>query len=113
MIIERTFAHPQTQAEIVETVGIVFLNDLMYILKQVNFHEILSKPVINFVIGLNGSDIDREAYRERITATSLDDDLSDNANSGSYYKMKQRKSTHNGASAATNKKMEEMQKEIE
>ena len=112
MIIERTFVHPQTQTDRVETVGIVFLNDLMYILKQLNFHEILTKPVINFVIGLNGTDEDREAYRERVAATSGVDDLSDNANSNSYYKQKRTKSGTAG-SGVPSQKMEEMQKDVE
>lgn len=49
-----------------ETVGIVFLTDLMYILRQVNFHEILTQPIIKFVMNLNGTEEDRTAYRERI-----------------------------------------------
>lgn len=58
-----------------ETVGIVFLSDLMYILRQINFHEILSQPVIKFVLNLNGTDEDRkrfkEALREEMTAQDL------------------------------------------
>jgi len=115
MIIERTFVHPQTQTDRSETVGILFLNDLMYILKQLNFHEILTKPVINFVIGLNGTDADREAYKERVAATSGVDDLSDNANSNSYYKQKRTKSGNAGTagSGVPSQKMEEMQKDVE
>lgn len=32
----------QTHPDKVETVGLVFLTDLMFILKQLNFHEILT-----------------------------------------------------------------------
>lgn len=39
--------------------GILFLNDLMYLLKQLNFADILTQPVINFVMNLNGTEEDR------------------------------------------------------
>lgn len=39
--VERTFTSKSTQHDVSETVGIVFLNDLMYILRQINFAEIL------------------------------------------------------------------------
>lgn len=35
--IDRTFHNVRS-----ETIGLVFLTDLMYILRQVNFHEILT-----------------------------------------------------------------------
>ena len=50
MVIERAYFDPQYPTENrVETVGMVYLTDLMYILKQVNFHELLKEPVIKFV----------------------------------------------------------------
>jgi hypothetical protein len=44
----------------------VFLSDLMYLFRQLNFHEILIQPVINFVMNLNGTEEDRKAYKEKI-----------------------------------------------
>ena len=41
------------------------MNDLMYILRQINFHEILTQPVIKFVITLNGTEEEKIAYLER------------------------------------------------
>lgn len=38
----------------------------MYILRQINFHEILTQPVLKFVMNLNGTEEDRKAFKERI-----------------------------------------------
>lgn len=54
-----------TWTETVETVGIVFLSDLMFLLRQLNFHDILTQPVINFCMNLNGTEEDRRAFKER------------------------------------------------
>ena len=40
--IERQFFDEQTQRDKIETVGIVFLSDLMFLLKQLNFHDVLT-----------------------------------------------------------------------
>ena len=56
IIIER---HLKTNVPSSETVGIVFLTDLMFILRQLNFHEILTQPVFKFITNLNGTDEDR------------------------------------------------------
>ena len=77
----------------------------MYILKQVNFVEILSKPVMSFLINLNGSDEDRQAFKERITNTSGNEDLSDNANSSSYYMKKGKSGTATMGSGVPSQKM--------
>ena len=55
----------QTWTEVKETVGIVFLSDLMFLLRQLNFHEILTQPVINFCMNLNGTEEDRRLFKER------------------------------------------------
>ena len=49
-----------------ETVGIVYLTDLMYILKQLNFSDILTQPVMKFVMNLNGTDEDRKSFKENL-----------------------------------------------
>ena len=51
-----------------ETVGLVYLTDLIYILKQINFHEILTQPIIKFVLNLNGTDDDRRKFKENLKA---------------------------------------------
>mmetsp|Transcript_8654 Transcript_8654/g.14665 ORF Transcript_8654/g.14665 Transcript_8654/m.14665 type:complete len:86 (+) Transcript_8654:1150-1407(+) len=38
----------------------------MYILRQLNFHEILTQPVMKFVINLNGTDEDRKLFKESL-----------------------------------------------
>jgi hypothetical protein len=65
--VERTFYCKKTQREISETVGIVFLTDLMYILRQINFADILKQPVMNFVMNLNGTDEDRKAFKLKLS----------------------------------------------
>ena len=40
----------------------------MYILRQVNFHEILAQPVLKFVMNLNGTEEDRKEFKARIKA---------------------------------------------
>ena len=65
--VERTFTSKTNQQDVSETVGIVFLNDLMYILRQINFAEILKQPVMNFVMNLNGTDEDRKAFKHRVS----------------------------------------------
>jgi hypothetical protein len=44
---------------------VVFISDIVYLLKQANFHEILTQPVIKFVKKLNGTEEDRQAYKQR------------------------------------------------
>ena len=65
--IERTFISPTNKKQAVETMGLVFLTDLMFILRQFNFHEILTMPVNKFVMLLNGSDEDRKNFKEKLT----------------------------------------------
>ena len=67
IIIERQFVlKSNPQKDQTESVGIVFLNDLMYLLRQINFHEILTQPVMKFVMHLNGTEEDRNAFKERV-----------------------------------------------
>lgn len=65
--VERAFTCKKTQQDASETVGIVFLNDLMYILRQINFADILKQPVMNFVMNLNGTDEDRKAFKIKLS----------------------------------------------
>lgn len=37
----------------------------MFLLRQLNFHEILMQPVINFCMNLNGTEEDRRMFKER------------------------------------------------
>jgi len=74
ILVERTFTKSgQTNSE---TVGIVFLSDLMFILRQINFHEILTQPVIKFVMNLNGNEEDRKIFKSKLE--SNDENLSEN-----------------------------------
>ena len=75
--IERQYHHEKTQTEQIETVGLVFLTDLMFILKQVNFHEILTRPIIDFVLALNGTDEDKRAYKDKLRAEGSNNDVTD------------------------------------
>jgi hypothetical protein len=45
--------------------GLVFLTDLMFILRQFNFHEILTQPVKKLVMNLNGTEEDRKMYKDK------------------------------------------------
>ena len=72
VIIERNYRCKETQRDITETVGVVFLTDLMYLMRQANFHEILTQPVIMFVMQLNGSDEDRSHFEDRIRKQGYD-----------------------------------------
>jgi hypothetical protein len=71
IFVERAFTKQGMQKS--ETVGIVFLSDLMFILKQLNFHEILYQPVIKFVLSLNGTEEERRAFKEKLQAESAND----------------------------------------
>jgi hypothetical protein len=55
----------------------------MYILRQINFADILKQPVMNFVMNLNGTDDDRKAFKLKLSkeggAHGID---SDQMNSG-------------------------------
>lgn len=66
VIIERSYQSKETQREVTETVGMVFLTDLMYLLRQVNFFEILTQPVMHFVMHLNGSEEDLSQFEDRL-----------------------------------------------
>ena len=50
----------------IETMGLVFLTDFQFILKQSNFHELLSLPVYKFVMSLNGTEDDRKAFNNKV-----------------------------------------------
>jgi CBS domain containing-hemolysin-like protein len=64
IIVERLFSSSKSNnIQKSETVGIVFLTDLMFILRQLNFHEILTQPVLKFIMSLNGTDEDRKTFR--------------------------------------------------
>lgn len=76
----------------------------MYILKQVNFAELLSRPVMSFLYSLNGTEEDRQAFKERAKATSGVEDVSDNASSN--YLMKGKSRTM--GSGVPSQKMQEM-----
>lgn len=56
----------------------------MFILKQLNFHEILTQPVINFVISLNGTDEDKKLFKER--DGQLDNNFFSDATSSEFKK---------------------------
>lgn len=64
ILVERIFTKNSIQKS--ETVGIVFLSDLMFILRQLNFHEILTQPVIKFVMSLNGTEDDRKTFKTKL-----------------------------------------------
>lgn len=66
VFIERTYQHKESKSEVTETVGMVFLTDLMYLFRQVNFFEILQQPVIHFVMHLNGSEDDMAQFEQRM-----------------------------------------------
>lgn len=66
VIIERSYQSKETQREVTETVGMLFLTDLMYLLRQVNFFEILTQPVMQFVMQLNGSEEDLSQFEDRL-----------------------------------------------
>lgn len=42
----------------------------MYLLRQINFHDILTQPVMKFVMHLNGTEEDRNAFKERLRRES-------------------------------------------
>ena len=65
--VERTYFCKKTKLDTSETVGIVFLTDLMYILRQINFADILKQPVMTFVMILNGTDEDRKAFKLKLS----------------------------------------------
>lgn len=73
IIVERSSVSIKTGVQKSETVGIVFLTDLMFILRQLNFHEILTQPVIKFIMNLNGTDEDRKAFKTKLQAESAGD----------------------------------------
>ena len=66
VFIERTYQSKDTQRDVTETVGMVYLTDLMYLFRQVNFYEILSQPVMHFIMNLNGSEEDHQMFEERM-----------------------------------------------
>lgn len=47
----------------------------MFILRQLNFHDILTQPVIKFVMNLNGTDEDRKNFKSKLE--SNDENLSE------------------------------------
>jgi hypothetical protein len=71
ILVERLFTKNSVQKS--ETVGIVFLSDLMFILRQLNFHEILSQPVIKFVMNLNGTEDDRKIFKTKLQSEQSND----------------------------------------
>lgn len=66
VFVERSYQHKESKKEVTETVGMVFLTDLMYLFRQVNFFEILQQPVIHFVMHLNGSEEDLAQFEDRM-----------------------------------------------
>lgn len=78
--------------------GIVYLNDLMYLLRQINFHDILTQPVMKFVMHLNGTEEDRNAFKERLrseTETGNPSELSSEGASHMTLPKKQTTASHN------------------
>lgn len=61
-----------------ETMGLVFLTDLMFLCRQLNFNEILTQPVYKFVMNLNGTEEDRKQYKERINKQRGSSDMMEN-----------------------------------
>lgn len=69
-----------------ETMGLVFLTDLMCLLRQQNFHELLTQTVNKFVITLNGTEEDRKLYKERVNLQmGKTQDATDNTDIISHY----------------------------
>lgn len=66
IVINRNFVNVNSKKKTTETMGLVFLTDLMFLFRQLNFHELLIQPVSKFVMNLNGSEEDRKLYKERI-----------------------------------------------
>lgn len=64
--IDRSIINPITQKTVVETVGLFFLSDIMSLMKQINFHEVLKEPVIKFISHMNGCEEDRKAFSLRM-----------------------------------------------
>jgi hypothetical protein len=78
IVINRTFTNMTTKKSTTETMGLVFLTDLMFLCRQLNFHDILTQPVYKFVMNLNGTEEDRKQYKERLHAQRGTTEMTDN-----------------------------------
>lgn len=83
IVVNRSYAISNQPVK--ETMGLVFLTDLMCLLKQHNFHELLTQTVNKFVMNLNGTEEDRKLYKERVNQQMGKNGDPDNTDIISHY----------------------------